>query len=446
MPQSLFRSALYDRQESFQAIQYHQVSSIHTSSVCYRQRVPDWIREKIPAPTQTSVEKVKLGRDLAQLARLVQENELAYEALKESELALSDEEEWDENLNPNPNAENTFARSQSVLDYDIDSHFRFLQDTQHARNFLNRVVEKAGVQLDELYAIKDNLSAADHINLPKGILSYQDVLELFRHKDTLVHNLYFMQYPQADDTRNPGEVLPLDYRRMEREKKEEKSRVFEKGYLPAELGGPSAEEIQAEHKDLEEKYHIKKREWQNAHQLNTMMKNFSSVLLEIRMTSKVVKGGTNHSYRALVVVGNGKGVGGFAIGKGKEAKDAVEAATKKALRRLIVLDLYEKRTIYHAVKEKYVCSLVHIWPLGEGKGLRMCRQFMAALETIGIKDAGAKIHGSSTMINAVAALFKCLATVRSAEQIANQRGLSVIDINNVFRIAREKRASSANVK
>lgn len=158
-----------------------------------------------------------------------------------------------------------------------------------------------------------------------------------------------------------------------------------------------------------------------------ILRGYDTVLLEVGRVHKVVKEGTTLSMRALVAIGNRKGVAGYGEGKSETAQHAIERACRDAKRNLLHVNLHRKRTIKHRVKGKFVCSQVSLWPKPEGSGITGNNNFLAIFHLFGLKDVGAKQYGSRNLINSVKALFNALSNLQSAEDICRSRGIDRIE-------------------
>lgn len=144
-------------------------------------------------------------------------------------------------------------------------------------------------------------------------------------------------------------------------------------------------------------------------------------LVSINRVTKVVKGGRNMRFAALVVVGDGKCQIGVGLGKATEVPEAIEKAKQDAKRNMITIQL-EGTTIPHTVNGIFCRSNVLMIPAEEGTGVIAGGPVRAVLETIGIQDIRTKSIGSNNPINCVKATVAGLASLRSVEQIAALRG------------------------
>jgi small subunit ribosomal protein S5 len=147
-------------------------------------------------------------------------------------------------------------------------------------------------------------------------------------------------------------------------------------------------------------------------------------VVSINRVTKVVKGGKNMSFSALVVVGDGHGVVGFGVGKAKEVPSAIRKgieAAKKTLRRINVLE----GTIPHQVLGKYESSQVLLKPAPAGTGVIAGGAVRAVISACGIPNVLTKSIGRRNAHNVVKATIVALESLRERGQIAEMRGLAV---------------------
>ena len=151
-------------------------------------------------------------------------------------------------------------------------------------------------------------------------------------------------------------------------------------------------------------------------------------LLEVNRVTKVVKGGKNMRFAALVLVGDGKGKIGVATGKAKEVPEAIEKATLRAKKNMVSVSIVDG-TIPHTIVGKFGRGAVLMMPAAEGTGVIAGGPVRAVMEAVGIKNIRTKSHGTNNPINCVKAAIEGLRGLRTAEQIAAIRGKSVEEIN-----------------
>ena len=156
---------------------------------------------------------------------------------------------------------------------------------------------------------------------------------------------------------------------------------------------------------------------------------FKERLVAINRVAKVVKGGKNFRFAALVVVGNEKGQVGAAIGKAKEVPEAIRKAKEAAMKHLVTVPM-SGTTIPHAIDGLFGTAKVVLLPAEEGAGVIAGGPARAVLEAAGIRDIRTKSYGSNNPSNCVKATLNGLAQLRTAEQIAALRGKTVDEILN----------------
>ena len=151
-------------------------------------------------------------------------------------------------------------------------------------------------------------------------------------------------------------------------------------------------------------------------------------LIAVNRVTKTVKGGRNMRFAALVVVGDGAGKIGCAMGKAKEVPEAIEKATQRAKKNMMAVSLLGT-SIPHEVLGKFGRGSVLMMPAEEGTGVIAGGPVRAVMEAVGITNIRTKSHGTNNPINCVKAAIEGLKSLRTAEQIAAIRGKSVEEIN-----------------
>ena len=149
--------------------------------------------------------------------------------------------------------------------------------------------------------------------------------------------------------------------------------------------------------------------------------------IQVNRVTKVVKGGKNMRFAAMVVVGDGQGSVGYAIGKAREVPEALEKATQKAKKSMVKCSLLGT-TIPHQIYGKFGRGSVLMMPAEEGTGVIAGGPVRSVMEAIGIKNIRTKSYGTNNPINCVKATIEGLKALRSAEQVAKIRGKSVEEI------------------
>ena len=154
---------------------------------------------------------------------------------------------------------------------------------------------------------------------------------------------------------------------------------------------------------------------------------FKEKLVAINRVTKVVKGGRNFRFSALVVVGDEKGRVGAGMGKAAEISEAIRKGVEDAKKHLITVPLVNT-TIPHDSTGYFGTGKVILLPAPEGTGVIAGGPARAVLEAVGIKDIVTKSIGSNNKINMVKATMQGLRQLRSAEQVAKLRGKTVEEI------------------
>ncbi|MGE3172919.1 MAG: 30S ribosomal protein S5 [Planctomycetota bacterium] len=147
-------------------------------------------------------------------------------------------------------------------------------------------------------------------------------------------------------------------------------------------------------------------------------------VVAINRSAAVVKGGRRFSFSALSVVGNKDGLVGIGYGKGREVPNAVEKSVKDA-RKQIMRVCRKGTTIPHQSEGVYGASRVRLIPAAPGTGIIAGKAVRKVLELAGISDILTKNYGSTNALNVVKATMAALAGLRSNEQVAALRGVSV---------------------
>lgn len=150
-------------------------------------------------------------------------------------------------------------------------------------------------------------------------------------------------------------------------------------------------------------------------------------LVAVNRVAKTVKGGRNMRLAALVVVGDGNGHVGVGQGKAVEVPEAIRKATEDAKKNLIKVSL-DGTTIPHAVVGKFGRGQVLLMPAPEGTGVIAGGPVRDVLEMVGVHDILTKCQGSNNPANCVKATIEGLASLKTAEEIAEMRGKSVDEI------------------
>ena len=152
-------------------------------------------------------------------------------------------------------------------------------------------------------------------------------------------------------------------------------------------------------------------------------------LVAINRVTKVTKGGRTFTFAAIVVVGDGKGVIGYGLGKAGEVTAAIAKGVESAKKNLVKVNVL-KGTIPHEIEVAYGGAKVFLKPAAPGTGMVAGGAMRAVLESAGITDVLAKAKGSSNPHNLVKATIKALSEVRDAYTVAGTRGIPMSKVFN----------------
>ena len=168
---------------------------------------------------------------------------------------------------------------------------------------------------------------------------------------------------------------------------------------------------------------------QPAEKLDSQAYDLKDQVIAINRVTKVVKGGKNLSFTALVVVGDGAGVVGYGMGKAREVASAIRKgveAAKKTLHRIPLTD--KGQTIPHTVTGRFGSGAVLLKPASEGTGVIAGGPVRAVLTAAGVQNVLTKNLGSATPHNVVKATLSGLLNLKEPREVARLRGKSVPEI------------------
>ena len=154
---------------------------------------------------------------------------------------------------------------------------------------------------------------------------------------------------------------------------------------------------------------------------------FIERVVSINRVSKVVKGGKRFSFSALIVVGDGKGKVGVALGKANDVAEAIRKGHSRAEKNMITVPM-KGRTVTHKVIGEFGAGKVLLRPASLGTGVIAGGPVRAVIEACGIKDILTKSLGSSNPHNMVKATLFALSSLKELKEVARLRGKKVEEI------------------
>ena len=158
--------------------------------------------------------------------------------------------------------------------------------------------------------------------------------------------------------------------------------------------------------------------------IDPTMFDLKDTVVSINRVTKVVKGGKNMSFSALVVVGDGLGHVGYAVGKAKEVPSAIKKGIEAAKKELIRVPL-QKTTIPHTIIGRFGAGRVLLKPAPEGTGIIAGGAVRAVVEAAGIHNIMTKSIGSDNPQNVVRATFAGLVELKDPVEVSRLRGVEL---------------------
>ena len=162
--------------------------------------------------------------------------------------------------------------------------------------------------------------------------------------------------------------------------------------------------------------------------IDTSNMELSEKVVSIKRVTKVVKGGRNMRFTALVVVGDGNGHVGAGLGKATEIPEAIRKGKEDATKRLVSVALDENKSITHDFSGKVGGANVLLKRAPEGTGVIAGGPARSVCELAGIKNIRTKSLGSNNKQNVVLATIEALSQLKTPEEVARLRGKSVEEV------------------
>jgi small subunit ribosomal protein S5 len=149
---------------------------------------------------------------------------------------------------------------------------------------------------------------------------------------------------------------------------------------------------------------------------------FAETVVHINRVAKVVKGGKNFSFSAVVVAGDGAGKVGYGTGKAREVPPAIQKASEQARREMVKIPMVGG-TLPHTIWGRWGATRVLLRPASPGTGVIAGGGVRAVMESAGIQDVLTKIVGSRNPFNVVRATFDALHNLMTDDQVRRLRGV-----------------------
>jgi len=151
---------------------------------------------------------------------------------------------------------------------------------------------------------------------------------------------------------------------------------------------------------------------------------FAETVVYINRVAKVVKGGKNFSFSAVVVAGDSSGKVGYETGKAREVPPAIQKASEQARKEMVKIPLVGG-TVPHLVWGRWGATRVLLRPASPGTGVIAGGGVRAVMESAGVADVLTKIVGSRNPINVVRATFDAIDRLMTASQVQRLRGVEI---------------------
>ncbi|MDD6203020.1 MAG: 30S ribosomal protein S5 [Lachnospiraceae bacterium] len=162
--------------------------------------------------------------------------------------------------------------------------------------------------------------------------------------------------------------------------------------------------------------------------IDTTNMELTEKVVSIKRVTKVVKGGRNFRFTALVVVGDGEGHVGAGLGKAAEIPEAIRKGKEDATKNLVTVALDENKSVTHDYLGKFGSATVLLKKAPEGTGIIAGGPARSVCELAGIKNIRTKSLGSNNKQNVVLATIAGLSALKSPEEVAKNRGKSVEEV------------------
>lgn len=162
--------------------------------------------------------------------------------------------------------------------------------------------------------------------------------------------------------------------------------------------------------------------------VDTSNMELTEKVVSIKRVTKVVKGGRNFRFTALVVVGDGNGHVGAGLGKATEIPEAIRKGKEDAIKRLVAVALDDNNSVTHDILGGFGSASVLLKRAPEGTGVIAGGPARSVCELAGIKNIRTKSLGSNNKQNVVLATIAGLSQLKTPEEVAKKRGKSIDEI------------------
>ncbi|MCO5612976.1 hypothetical protein L7F22_067249 [Adiantum nelumboides] len=151
--------------------------------------------------------------------------------------------------------------------------------------------------------------------------------------------------------------------------------------------------------------------------------NMEEKVVQIRRVTKVVKGGKQLSFRAIVIVGDRNGKVGVGVGKAKEVINAVQKSAADARRHLVSVPMTKQKTFPHRAEAKYGAAKVMLRPAAPGTGVIAGGSVRTMLELAGVVNGMGKELGSKNPLNNARAVVEAVTSMKTFKEVSEKRGI-----------------------
>ncbi|XP_063901455.1 uncharacterized protein LOC135121083 [Zophobas morio] len=171
-------------------------------------------------------------------------------------------------------------------------------------------------------------------------------------------------------------------------------------------------------------------------QINELLRSHGlyRYLVDLRQVSHQTSTGKVRSTVAVVVVGNKNGIAGFATAKADVPAKAVEAATKRAIRRLQPITRYANHTLWHEVRAKVSGTAIWMRPRREGSGLIAHTHLAMLCVLSGIRNCSVTLIGNANAMNMTKCFFIAVCSQRTVEEVSLLRGVNLVPLKQRVKV------------